>query len=196
MPGNDNFRHHVKNIISTCFKLMEIDNEENVVLCLRIVIELHKTYRPPFTPDVQQFLMFVKGVYKELPTHLDEIFQPKEAFHVRELSELDIPAALKGIYAVTTVITEKKNPDGTVVTVRKSSLFKDIIQTQLVYVFSFSFQYNLLPRSHSSVKVFQELPVIVVLMYQIYKNNVQSEVTDFIPIVMSTISLQPSMALQ
>jgi hypothetical protein len=29
-------------------------------------------------------------------------------------------------------------------------------------------------------------------MYQIYKANVQSEVADFIPVVMSTISLQPN----
>lgn len=43
-----------------------------------------------------------------------------------------------------------------------------------------------------SLKVLQELPIIVVLMYQIYKQNVHQDVADFIPLIMTTITLQPS----
>lgn len=43
-----------------------------------------------------------------------------------------------------------------------------------------------------SLKVLQELPLIVVLMNQLYKENVHQDVSDFIPIVITTISLQPS----
>lgn len=43
-----------------------------------------------------------------------------------------------------------------------------------------------------SLKVLQELPLIVVLMNQLYKQNVHQDVSDFIPIVITTISLQPS----
>lgn len=43
-----------------------------------------------------------------------------------------------------------------------------------------------------SLKVLQELPIIVVLMYQIYKQNVHQDVSDFIPLIMTTITLQPS----
>lgn len=32
--------------------LLKIDNEENVLVCLRIIIELHKQYRPEFNPEV------------------------------------------------------------------------------------------------------------------------------------------------
>lgn len=59
-------------------------------------------------------------------------------------------------------------------------------------MFRFLFQYTLQPRAKTSLKVLQELPIIVVLMYQIYKTNVQSEVAEFIPVVMSTISLKPN----
>ena len=34
------------------FVLLEMENEENVLVCLRIIIELHKQFRPPFSPDV------------------------------------------------------------------------------------------------------------------------------------------------
>lgn len=53
------------------------------------------------------------------------------------------------------------------------------------------FQYNLIPKSVLSLKVVQELPIIVVLMYQLYKQNVHSEVSNFIPLIMETITLQP-----
>lgn len=36
-------------------KLLEIDNEENVLVCLKIIIELHKQYRPPFSPEVTNY---------------------------------------------------------------------------------------------------------------------------------------------
>lgn len=54
------------------------------------------------------------------------------------------------------------------------------------------FQYNLIPRSVLSLKVIQELPIIVVLMYQLYKQNVHQEVSNFIPLIMETITLQPA----
>ena len=43
-----------------------------------------------------------------------------------------------------------------------------------------------------SLKVLAELPIIVVLMYQLYKQHVHNEVAEFIPLIMNTIVLQPS----
>ena len=54
------------------------------------------------------------------------------------------------------------------------------------------FQYNLIPKAVLSLKVLAELPIIVVLMYQLYKPSVHSDVADFIPLIMNTIILQPS----
>jgi transformation/transcription domain-associated protein len=54
------------------------------------------------------------------------------------------------------------------------------------------FQYNLIPKGVLSLKVLQELPIMVVLMFQMYKQNVQQDVIDYIPLVMTTITLQPS----
>ena len=54
------------------------------------------------------------------------------------------------------------------------------------------FQYNLIPKASLSLKVLAELPIIVVLMYQLYKQHVHGEVAEFVPLIMSTIVLQPS----
>ena len=54
--------------------------------------------------------------------------------------------------------------------------------------------YNLIPKAILSLKVLQELPIIVVLMYQLHKQYVHQEVSEFIPLIMKTITLQPSEA--
>ena len=61
-------------------------------------------------------------------------------------------------------------------------------------MFCFNFQYNLIPKAVLSLKVLAELPIIVVLMYQLYKQHVHSDVAEFIPLIMKTIVLQPNVA--
>ena len=34
------------------FFLLEVENEENVLVCLRIIIDLHKQFRPSFSTEV------------------------------------------------------------------------------------------------------------------------------------------------
>ena len=58
--------------------------------------------------------------------------------------------------------------------------------------FAFPVQYNIIPRGTQSLKVLAELPIIVVLMYQLYKAQVQPDMIDFIPLIMNTITLQPA----
>ena len=57
LPTNDYLRPYVKQILSLMLKLLETENEENILVCLRIIIELHKQYRPTFNPEVSTRLM-------------------------------------------------------------------------------------------------------------------------------------------
>lgn len=47
--------------------LLEIENEDNAVICLRIIIDLHKIFRPTLENEVQPFLDIVQKLYAELP---------------------------------------------------------------------------------------------------------------------------------
>jgi transformation/transcription domain-associated protein len=167
LPTSDALRPHVKNLLSLMFKLLETENEENVLVGLRIIIELHKQYRPQFSPEIQHFLRFVKAIYRDLPNHLNKIFEPRAPIRVKDLTEVDITALLAETYTITAIQSEKKTADGTQIT------------------------YNLIPRAVYSLKVLQELPIIVVLMYQLYKQSVHQDVEEFIPLIMSTVTLQP-----
>ncbi|XP_077554082.1 transformation/transcription domain-associated protein-like isoform X4 [Haemaphysalis longicornis] len=167
IPTNDHLRPYVKQILSLMFELLKVENEENVLVCLRIIIELHKQYRPQFNPEIQQFLEFVKTIYRELPNHLNAIFEPRLPLKFKELSELNLEAVLQETFTLTNVQLEKKGPDGSCAS------------------------YNVIPRAVLSLKVLAELPIIVVLMYQLYKQNVHDDVAEFIPLILNTITLQP-----
>ena len=168
LPANDLLKPYAKNILSLTFKLLEKENEENVLVCLRIIIELHKQFRPAHSAEITHFLQFVKSIYNELPQHLGKIFESRGPIKVKELSELNSDALLAETFTITSVQTEKKTPDG-----------------------ASNISYSLIPKAVLSLKVLQELPIIVVLMYQLYKNHVHPEVAEFIPLIMNTISLQP-----
>ncbi|XP_026839332.1 transcription-associated protein 1 isoform X3 [Drosophila erecta] len=169
LPITESLRQHVKTIITMMLKILKTDNEENVLVSLRIIIELHKHFRPSFNPEIQLFLGFVKDIYTSLPNHLTSIFETSNDIWVTDLKDLNLEVLLSEAYSVRTIHVEKALDSNS--------------QQQL---------YNLLPRGILSLKVLQELPIIVVLMYQIYKNAVHQEVAEFIPLILTTINLQPT----
>lgn len=63
LPSNEYLRPHVGRILSLISKLLETDNEENVLVCLRIIIELHKHFKPTFNPEVSNGLSFIRLSY-------------------------------------------------------------------------------------------------------------------------------------
>ncbi|XP_076437943.1 transcription-associated protein 1-like [Babylonia areolata] len=167
IPSNDHLKRFVQPILSLMFKLLRKENEENVLVCIRIILELHKSFRPQMNEEIQDFLGFVKRIYGMLPTHLSSIFEVRGQRKVKDMSEINVELWLNDIYTMTPVVTEKKNSDQQNVT------------------------YNIIPRGVQSLKVLAELPIIVVLMYQLYKAQVQPDMIEFIPLIMNTITLQP-----
>lgn len=209
LPTNDNLRPHSKDILAHMFKLLELENEENVLVCLRIIIELHKQFRPPHSPEIGHFLQFVKSIYRELPNRLGKIFQPRPsgpAVRVKDLSEVNLEALLSETFTTIaiSVTPDKKTTAVAAGATPGSGVAADLSggDQQQPHVIGGTAAavagqqqpstYNLIPRATLSLKVLQELPIIVVLMYQLYKQYVHNEVAEFIPLIMSTITLQPS----
>ena len=184
LPANEYLKNHTQNILLMAFELLKLENEENVVVCLKIIIELHKQFRPPHTPEITHFLQFVKNIYKELPNHMTKIFEPREALKINDLSELNIEALLDETFTITPITTTKKSSSSSHTSGGGSTDTGNASASQVTY--------NLIPRAILSLKVLQELPIIVVLMYQLYKQYVHQEVSEFIPLIMTTITLQPN----
>lgn len=170
LPIGEILRPYVRSILILMLKLFDIENEENALICVKIFMELHKQYRPAYCAEVEihKYLKWVKAIYSDIPNHMPKIFEPKILIRVKDVKDLNMEQVLKETYTITTIQTEKKTLDGNAIC------------------------YNLMPKSSLSLKVVQELPIIVVLMYQLYKHNVHQEVLNFIPLIMETIVLQPT----
>lgn len=164
IPTNEHLRPHIKNILSVMFRFLEIESEENVLICLRIIIELHKQFRPPISQEIHHFLDFVKQIYKDLPKVVARYFENPQV-----IAENTVPSP-EMVGMITSVLV-KTAPD------REDS------ETRT---------HTIIPRGSLSLKVLAELPIIVVLMYQLYKLNIHNVVSEFVPLIMNTIMLQVS----
>uniref|UniRef100_A0AAR5Q8F1 FAT domain-containing protein n=1 Tax=Dendroctonus ponderosae TaxID=77166 RepID=A0AAR5Q8F1_DENPD len=173
LPTNEHLKKYERPILNLMLRLLETDNESNVLVCLKIIIELHKIYKPAMNSGIHQFLKFVKSVYTNLPNHMPKIFEPKTPIKVKDLTDLNLDELLQETFTIRSIQTENRSEDGTLIA-----------------------EYFLIPKAVLSLKVLQELPIIVVLMYQLYKQDVHQGVSDFIPLIMKTITLQPSLELR
>lgn len=59
----------------------------------------------------------MKDIYKELPNHLNKIFEPKAQIKVKDISEVKVDVMLAETFTVTTIMTDKKNPDNQAISV-------------------------------------------------------------------------------
>lgn len=59
LPQNEFLRPFVPELMHLAVDVLAKDNEENALVCLRIIFDLHKTFRPSLEQQVQPFLDFV-----------------------------------------------------------------------------------------------------------------------------------------
>ncbi|KAM3859386.1 transformation/transcription domain-associated protein isoform 3-T3 [Diretmus argenteus] len=164
IPTNEHLRPHTKNILSVMFRFLEIESEENVLICLRIIIELHKQFRPQISQEIHHFLDFVKQIYKDLPKVVARYFENPQV-----IAENTVPSP-EMVGMITSVLV-------------KTAPEREDSETRT---------HTIIPRGSLSLKVLAELPIIVVLMYQLYKLNIHNVVSEFVPLIMNTIMLQVS----
>ncbi|XP_047194241.1 transformation/transcription domain-associated protein isoform X4 [Hippoglossus stenolepis] len=164
IPTNEHLRPHTKNVLSVMFRFLEIESEENVLICLRIIIELHKQFRPPISQEIHHFLDFVKQIYKDLPKVVARYFENPQV-----IAENTVPSP-EMVGMITSVLV-------------KTAPEREDSETRT---------HTIIPRGSLSLKVLAELPIIVVLMYQLYKLNIHNVVSEFVPLIMNTIMLQVS----
>lgn len=75
LPNNDILKPHAVSLLRLCMVLLEKENEENAMICLRIIIDLHKNFRQILESDVQAFLDIVQKLYCELPKTVAILFK-------------------------------------------------------------------------------------------------------------------------
>ena len=78
-----------------------MDNEENVLLCLRVIIEHHRSYKPQHSVEINTFLDFVKKIYSDLSQNVSAIFSGPQVGSDGEFS-IECPGMVSQMTITTT----------------------------------------------------------------------------------------------
>lgn len=76
LPLNEAMRAHSKALMKMVLNQLTIDNEDNGLILLRILSDLHKSYRQTFETEVAPFLEYVIKLYQNLPQTVQRNFTP------------------------------------------------------------------------------------------------------------------------
>jgi len=74
LPTTDVFKPYAANVHHMVLNLIPQDNEDNVIVCLRILLDLHRSYRPQFESEAAKFFEIVQRVYAELQSAVLKAF--------------------------------------------------------------------------------------------------------------------------
>jgi transformation/transcription domain-associated protein len=131
LPNNEVLRKFVPKMCRLVMHILTIDNEENAVICLRIIFDLHKNFSPTLESEVQSFIHFFTKMYKNLHVTVKTAFGNAQP-----------PAAG---------------------------------------------QPKLLTKSSESFKVLTECPLIVMLLFQLYPQYVETSINTLIPFMIQAL---------
>lgn len=164
----EKMRAQVNTIIRVMLNLFETDNEEIVAVVLRIIIELQKSFKPEFISEIHAFLDNVKNLYKDINNiwNFETMFEEKRII-VSELTDQKVEELLGTLHTTTTVEVSSASQE-------------DSPQS-----------YTIIPKSNHSLRVIAELPIIVVLLYQMHRTQLQQPLEQLLPYVLETTVLRP-----
>lgn len=76
LPLNETLEPYAEKLLLKLSKIIREDNEENGILCLKLITSLHKAYKAKVESHVPDFVDFLEAVYKEMPKVVEEQFGP------------------------------------------------------------------------------------------------------------------------
>ncbi|VDP34079.1 unnamed protein product [Heligmosomoides polygyrus] len=160
-----------KDIQKQMMRIIVLENEENAILAIKIVIDHCKIARSHMIPEVsvmlQNFKQWIKcmSITLSRPHTFDTIDLTHPSMQLPE--EAMIESYLQQCYYTQSALLY--SPSGTLDTL-----------------------YNLIPRASQSLKTFQEIPMLVIFLYQHHKAGVQTEAMEFLLCCLDFLSIQIS----
>ncbi|KAG9303929.1 hypothetical protein G9A89_005839 [Geosiphon pyriformis] len=155
LPQNEALRPYSSDLLKLIMHLLRTDNEENAVICLKIIIDLHRSYKHQLEDQVQPFLDIVQEMYRNMEQTVHEVFD--------------------------NMATPSTVPQHIPQSPRPSSPASDLSEAPAN---------NILAKSMYSFKVLTECPIIVVLLFQSHRQCVNTNIMNFVPLIIETLGLQ------
>ncbi|KAK4687186.1 transformation/transcription domain-associated protein, partial [Tremellales sp. Uapishka_1] len=168
LPHTEPFRQHETVVMDMMVKLLKLENEENALLCIKIMIDGFRSHKEQTEPHVEPFLELVKTMYANTKQVVE-----------KEFGSATAPKAA----AAPTSAAPAPSPAPATPSSDNSALPNPPQASSSAHV--------QLPHALHSPKVLTECPIAVVLIFQTYKSVMAPAMLDFYPLVMESIKIQP-----
>ncbi|KAI1500909.1 FAT domain-containing protein [Biscogniauxia marginata] len=163
------FERYAVEVVELLMHLVRNDNEDNATLCVKIISDVMRHQPKVLHEKVQPFLNLIQ-----------ELFEQMEKVVREQLDSTVIPSNTSGPPSTpgsTQTNFQSPRPGSPVASV--TDLGQDLQQ-----------QSRPLLKGMQSFKVLSECPIIVVSVFQTYRNIIQANVKRFVPLIKAVLCLQ------
>ncbi|CAH9105798.1 unnamed protein product [Cuscuta europaea] len=165
LPHSEVLRPFVQELLKVAMHVLTTDNEENGLICIRIIFDLLRNFRPTLETEVQPFLDFVCKIYQNFRATVSYFF---------ESGALAAPPPLPPSSSASTL------SDGDA---------KPMEISDQVGPMSGNIGTGLLNPSVRSFKIVTESPLAVMFIFQLYSRLIQTNIPHLLPLMVSAISV-------
>ncbi|KAG1145231.1 hypothetical protein G6F37_006937 [Rhizopus arrhizus] len=74
LPQTEALKEYVPELCRTLMKILRVENEDNAVVCVKIIIDLHRSFRHVLEDQVQPFLDIVQEIFQNMESTVKEAF--------------------------------------------------------------------------------------------------------------------------
>lgn len=165
LPHSEVLRPFVQDLLKVAMHVLTTDNEENGLICIRIIFDLLRNFRPTLENEVQPFLDFVCKIYQNFRATVSYFFESGVVPTPPPPVSGAVSSALSGDDVKPMEVSDQVGPPS-----------GHVVQ-------------GLLNPSTRSFKVVTESPLVVMFLFQLYSRLVQTNIPHLLPLMVSAISV-------
>lgn len=128
LPHSEVLRPFVQDLLRVAMQVLTSDNEENGLICIRIIFDLLRNFRPTLENEVQPFLDFVCKIYQNFRSTVSHFFE-SGALGGEDVKPMETSSSDQGISTGAYGGTGQLNPS--------TRSFKIVTESPLVVMFLF-----------------------------------------------------------
>lgn len=170
LPHSEVLRPFVQDLLKVAMQVLTTDNEENGLICIRIIFDLLRNFRPTLEAEVQPFLDFVCKIYQNFRLTVSHFFEGGAA--MAAIPPISTPAGGDDLKPMD--ISDQLTPSSSSGLSGVSSGYHGSGQ---------------LNPSTRSFKIVTESPLVVMFLFQLYSRLVQTNIPNLLPLMVAAISV-------
>jgi transformation/transcription domain-associated protein len=172
MSPTDAVEPHAAKIVDKLMSLVKTENEDNAVLCMKTIMDFQRHQTKALTDRVQPFLDLIQEMFEMMEQAVTETFD----------NATPAPAT-QGVPSTPNNHQYSQSP-------RPGSPATSLTSVSSGEPGSEHQQTRMLLKGMQSFKVLAECPIIVVSLFQTYRNVVNKNVRLFVPLIKNVLMLQ------